>query len=159
MHILKLLEYKPLTDSGFTHPSSVESHPQIHICTLLSSCPELEGLAITLPAACPELFSDHSVALRETVHLRIAGSGVCLPPTVEGNIAELRKLLEGARELLTKKKQELGLEISVGKLLFNTKTRLVHGNYKSAKTVSEMGWGPLEHVAQGTVRHYGVVWG
>ena len=50
------------------------------------------------------------------------------------------------RELLAKMKQGLGVEISVGKFLFDTKTRLVHGNYKSAKTVSEMGWGPLEHV-------------
>ena len=59
---LKLLEYEPFLDSGFTHPSSVESHPQIHICVLLSSCPKLEDLAITLPTACPELFSDHFVA-------------------------------------------------------------------------------------------------
>ncbi|PWW72229.1 hypothetical protein C7212DRAFT_366546 [Tuber magnatum] len=141
---LKLLEYKPLSDSGFTHPSSVESHPQIHICALLASCPKLEDLAITLPTVCPELFSHHSVAWHETVHLRIAGSGVCRFPTVDGNIAEFSKLLECARELLAEKK-DLGVEISVGKFLFDTKTRLVHGNYKSAKMVSEMGWGPKEH--------------
>ncbi|CAZ83930.1 unnamed protein product [Tuber melanosporum] len=143
---LKLLEYKPLSDSGFTHPSSVESHPQIHICTLLSSCPKLEDLAITLPTACPELFSRHSVAWHETVRLRIAGSGVCRFSTVDENIAEFSKLLEGARELLGVKR-DLGVEISVGKFLFDTKTRLVHGNYKSAKVVSEMGWGPVEHVS------------
>ena len=33
------------------------------------------------------------------------------------------------------------------KFLFDTKTRLVHRNYKSAKIVSEMGWGPLEHIS------------
>ena len=113
----------------------------------MSSCPKLEDLAITLPAACPELFSDHSVAWHETIRLRIAGSGVCRFPTLDGNIAELSKLLESARELLAKKKEGLGVEISVGKFLFDTKTRLVHGNYKSAKTVSEMGWRPLEHVS------------
>ena len=67
---IKLLEYKLLSDSGFTHPSSVESHPQIHICALLSSYLKLEDLAITLPTACPELFSDHFVTLHVTVHLR-----------------------------------------------------------------------------------------
>ena len=51
-------------------------------------------------------------------------------------------LVESARELLTNKKQGLGVEISVGKFLFDTNTRLVHENYKRAKTVSEMGWGP-----------------
>ena len=100
---LKLLEYKPLTDSGFTHPSSVESHPQIHICALLSSCPKLKDLAITLLTACPELFLDHSVAWHETARLRIAGSGACRSPTVDGNIAAFSKLLESARELLAKK--------------------------------------------------------
>ena len=30
---------------------------------------------------------------------------------------------------------------------FDTKARLVHGNYKSAKTISEMGWEPVEHVS------------
>ena len=35
----------------------------------------------------------------------------------------------------------------MGKFLFDTETRLVHGNYKSAKTVGEMGWGPLEYVS------------
>ncbi|RPA96059.1 hypothetical protein L873DRAFT_1695904 [Choiromyces venosus 120613-1] len=143
---LKLLEYKPLSDSGFTHPSSVESHPQIHICALLASCPRLEDLAITLPTACPELFSHHAVAWHETVRLRIAGSGVCRFATVDGNIEEFSKLLDSARELLAEKK-DLGVEISVGKFLFDTKAKLVHGNYKSAKVVSEMGWAPLEHVS------------
>ena len=113
----------------------------------MSSYPKLEDLDITLLTACPEVFSGRSVAWHETVRLRIAGSGVCLFPTLDGNITELIKLLESARELLAKKKQELGVEISVGKFLFDIKARLVHENYKSTKTVSEMGWGPLEHVS------------
>ena len=113
----------------------------------MSSFPKLEDLAITPPTACPELFSDRSVAWHKTVRLRIAGSGVCRSPTVDGNITEPSKLLESARELLAKEKEGVGVEISVGKFLFDTKTCLVHGNYRGAKTVSQMRWGSLEHIS------------
>ena len=139
---LKLLEYKLFSDSGFTHPSSVESHPQIHICALLSSSPKHEDLAITLPIACLELFSDHSVAWHETVRLRIAGRGVGRSPTADGNIAECSKLLESARKLPAKKRQVFGVEISMGKFLFDTKTRLVHWNYKVPRLLARWSGDP-----------------
>lgn len=117
---LKLLEFKPLSDDGFQHPSSDVVDPQVHICSLLASCPRLKDLAITMPACCPDLFSCIAGHWHETVRIRIAGHGVCRTSglTMEANIEKFVDILESARKLVAPEtrrgKDEFDIEIAVG---------------------------------------------
>lgn len=116
---LKLVEFKPLSDDGFQHPSS-DVDPQVHICSLLASCPRLKDLAITVPACCPDLFSCIAGNWHETVRIRIAGHGICRAGglTMDTNIEKFVDILEAGRSLVSadarKGKDELDIEIAVG---------------------------------------------
>lgn len=116
---LKLLEFTPLSDDGFQHPSS-DVDPQVHICSLLASCPRLKDLAITVPTCCPDLFSCTAVNWHETVRIRIAGRGTCRETSMplKMNIEGFIDILESARNLVNpesrKGKGELDIEIAVG---------------------------------------------
>ena len=152
---LKLLEFIPLAEGGFEPPldptnnssslsSSNGSDEDMHICSLLASCPHLNDLAVTLPCACPELFRNPRVHWDETVRVRV-GSGIIMGRDVE----DLAALLESARTLLEQKRKDgnklRDIEIAVGPYIFETKARLVHGNYKEAKMMSDdMRWQPVE---------------
>ncbi|KAL7276807.1 hypothetical protein RUND412_000193 [Rhizina undulata] len=157
---LKLLEYTPLSDEGFRHPSAARD-PQVHICALLASCPRLTDLAITVPTCCKDLFKGPT-NWHETVRVRIAGGGSCSVPeqSLAENIEEFVGVLNSAREMVERRKSEgvsIDIEIAIGNYLFDTKTQLVHGNYKNAKKLSEMAWSPVEHLSRkGPYGHTGL---
>lgn len=160
---LKLLEFTPLTDEGFSHPSSDAVHPHLHICSLIASCPRLKDLAITVPACCPEMFSRPSVAWQETARIRVAGRGNCNPAglPLDMNIEGFIHTLESARDLVSpaarKGRGELDIEIAVGNWLFDVKTGFVHGNFLEAKKASEMLWAPEEFpTTKGPYGHTGL---
>ncbi|KAF8252556.1 hypothetical protein K440DRAFT_535711 [Wilcoxina mikolae CBS 423.85] len=135
---LRLLEFIPLAKGGFEPPQSTAQEDDLHICNLLASCPRLQDLAVTLPSACPDLFTNPTIDWHETVRIRVGSTGV----------DNLEALLESARTLLEQQRRrgndELDIEIAVGPYIFETKARLVHGSYKEAKIVSEMQWAPIE---------------
>lgn len=116
---LKLLEFTPLSDDGFQHPSS-DVEPQVHICSLLASCPRLKDLAITVPTCCQDLFSCIAGNWHETVRIRIAGHGICRTSnlSMEMDIERFVDVLDSARNLVDPKarrgKDELDIEIAVG---------------------------------------------
>lgn len=144
-HSLQLLEYIPLANDGFEPPLANENDHDLHICTLLASCPRLADLAITIPTACPELFSNPLAPWNETVRVRVGAQGI--RGAHGSRVDNLAALLEAARSLL--EKQELrgnsfDIELAVGPYLFDTRSRLVHGSFKAAKTLSEMRWTPME---------------
>ncbi|KAH0611284.1 uncharacterized protein H6S33_010549 [Morchella sextelata] len=160
---LKLLEFTPLSDEGFSHPSSDAVHPHLHICSLIASCPRLKDLAITVPACCPEMFSRPSVAWQETARIRVAGRGNCNPAglPLDMNIEGFIHTLESARDLVSpaarKGRGELDIEIAVANWLFDVKTGFVHGNFLEAKKASEMVWAPEEFpTTKGPYGHTGL---
>jgi len=118
---LKLLDYTPLSSSGFSHPppaaaSIPPSGP--HMCELIAGCPRLQDLTVTLPTCCSALFSA-SLPLRETLRLRVT-----TPPT-DGQ--GLKELLDAARGM------KVEVEISMGGWLFETAAKRVHGGFREER--------------------------
>jgi hypothetical protein len=139
---LKLLEFIPLENNGMQPPTTTSNaggENRSHICALLASCPKLADLAVTLPSACPDLFSNPSVQWKETIRVRVGSRGV-------DNIIAL---LNSARSLLEKRSNDdddFEIEIAVGPYLFETKRGLVHGSFAAAKAAEEGAeeWCPRE---------------
>ena len=138
---LKLLEFIPLAKDGFEPFQTPEDNR--HICSLLASCPRLSDLAITVPSACPNLFSNPDVDWKETVRVRVGSHGI--RGESDNRADNLTELLDSARTLLEKKNSDhLDIEIAVGPYLFEAKSRLVHGSYVAPKIASGNQWSPLE---------------
>jgi hypothetical protein len=142
---LKLLEFIPLEKNGFEPPRSRSQEEDLHICNLLAQSPRLQDIAVTLPSACPDLFSNPNADWHETIRVRVGASGIT--GKSDSRVENLAALLDSARNLLEQQRRrgnEFDIEISVGPYIFDTKNRMVHGSYKEPKTVSENQWNPIE---------------
>lgn len=143
---LKLLEFIPLEKNGFEPPTSNTVADDVHICQLLASCPRLSDLAVTLPSACPDLFANPDVDWKETIRLRVGSRGIS--GASDSRVENTISLLNSARALLEQQKRRgnttLDIEIAVGPYLFDTKARLVHGNFAAPKLASDFRWAPIE---------------
>jgi hypothetical protein len=142
---LKLLEFIPLEKNGFEPPASNALADDLHTCQLLAACPRLCDLAVTLPSACPDLFSNPAVEWKGTIRVRVGRGGIS--GAGDSRADNVIALLKGARTLLEQQKRrgnDLEIEIAVGPYLFDTKARLVHGSFAAPKVASEMRWTPIE---------------
>ncbi|KAI5802994.1 hypothetical protein EDC01DRAFT_490422 [Geopyxis carbonaria] len=112
---LELLDYSPST----TAAAATDADDAACHCALLASCPHLRDLSLTLPHACPTLFSNPAVAWTDTARLRLAAGS--------SSVEEFVALLASARALLEVKPELVDIEISRGAWVFETRARRVHG--------------------------------
>ena len=99
---LRVLEHSPRSDDGFWHPHPGHLADGEHICTLLTNCPRLEDLSISIPSMCPALFSNKAVRWNGECQVRaIALCGDSTGRRSNTSHDELRKTLNQARALMT----------------------------------------------------------
>ncbi|PSK42487.1 hypothetical protein B9Z65_4401 [Elsinoe australis] len=58
---LRVLDHSPRSDDGFYHPDPGVLAEGDHACEILTSCPNLHDLSISIPSMCADLFANESV--------------------------------------------------------------------------------------------------
>ncbi|KAF1986143.1 hypothetical protein K402DRAFT_90747 [Aulographum hederae CBS 113979] len=160
---LRVIEHAPRSDDGFWHPHPGHSVEQEHICSILSHCPKLEDLSISVPSMCSELFANKNVrwkgdcqvrALQLCEHQRQPRSSTTTtsipgkpnnPPMTPHD--QLRALLHTARTLTTARAtsispETLRLELFHSDFIFEPQLQAVHGVFEYAALASGGAWPP-----------------
>ncbi len=154
---LRVLEHSPRGDEGFSHPHPGFSSSQEHICTLLTSCPRLQDLSISIPSMCPALFANHTV--RWAGDCQVRALRLCedyspkvnhkrTPSKAADAIAAadtLRRVLENARGLCRAAARsvvprKLAVELFFAGCVFDPAEEVVHGAFGLAELVSHGHW-------------------
>ena len=151
---LRVLEHSPRSDDGFWHPHPGYLSDGSHICSILTDCPKLEDLSISIPSMCQELFSNTSVRWKGDFQVR-ALSLCGHDDTRRSNSAhdDLRKLLQQARRLTAARARscipaELNIEIFFADMIFDPHIRAVHGDFAEAAFVSAGTWPSKKNVSR-----------
>lgn len=156
---LRVLDYSPRSQDGFYHPDPGMVDPDEHICDILTKCPKLKDLSISVPSVCPHIFSRDDVpwqgecqirALRlcgqhHHHHAREASS--TQPPqqsTAQSNATRLQHLLNEARELIDNRRRtrhpDLFVELFFADCIFDPHAHVVHGDFALAQILSNGLW-------------------
>lgn len=150
---LRVLEHSPRSNDGFWHPHPGYLQDGAHICDILTSCPRLQDLSISIPTMCASLFSNHSVRWRGECQVRALGlcghddyqaSGSDCGNSHAAHLA-LRKVLSAARGLMRVRANgtipdELNLEIFFADMIFDPVVHAVHGDFAMAEMISGGTW-------------------
>src|SRR4051812_29952789 len=98
---LRVLEHSPRSNDGFWHPHPGSLSENEHICEVLTSCPKLETVSLSVPSMCTSLFAN------EDVHwagdLQVRALHLCGHEDGRSTHAaqdDLQKLLQQARRLI-----------------------------------------------------------
>src|SRR5688572_14753323 len=114
---LRVLEHSPRSDDGFYHPHPGYLSSGEHICDLLTACPNLRDVSISIPTMCPALFANTGVRWRGDCQVRalgLCGHGVATRSSAA--IVTLKQTLDQARRLVQARaagsfSEELRLEL------------------------------------------------
>lgn len=154
---LRMLEHAPRSMDGFWHPHPGSTTDSEHLCELLTHCPKLEDLSISLPSMCAELFSNSGVRWRGDCQVRalhICGHEHSHPVRQRGAIAtSLRKTLVAARSLSRSQARsilpvELNIELFFADCIFEPHISAVHGDFQIAESVSRGAWPGKKEVSR-----------
>lgn len=154
---LRMLEHAPRSMDGFWHPHPGSTTDNEHLCELLTRCPKLEDLSISLPSMCAELFSNSRVRWRGDCQVRalhICGHEHSHPVRNRSAItASLRKTLAAARNLSRSQARsilpvELNIELFFADCIFEPHASAVHGDFQIANSVSRGAWPGRKHVSR-----------
>lgn len=146
---LRMLEHAPRSMDGFWHPHPGSTTDNEHLCELLTHCPMLEDLSISLPSMCADLFSNTRVKWRGDCQVRalhICGHEHSHPVRDRGAItSSLRKTLAAARSLSRSQAKsilpvELNIELFFADCIFEPHVSAVHGDFQIAESVSRGAW-------------------
>jgi hypothetical protein len=151
---IRVIEHSPRSDDGFWHPHPGNLSTGEHICDLLTSCPKLEDLSISIPTMCSKLFSNNNVRWRGDCQVRALG--LCGDHTTgRSNMAhhELRDILSEARKLTRTRAcsrfpAELTLEIFFADMIFDPHVSRVHGDFQDAEYFSDGTWPLVKNVSR-----------
>ncbi|KAF2085667.1 hypothetical protein K490DRAFT_58553 [Saccharata proteae CBS 121410] len=144
---LRVLEHSPRSNDGFFHPHPGTPSSDDHLCEILSNCPRLETLSISVPSMCATLFAndqvrwsgdcqvratrlcDHDHDRNQTANEAASESAV-KDPTSHNKLA---LLLHTARHLATTHRsarvsKHLSIELFFAAFIFEPHLRLVHGD-------------------------------
>lgn len=117
---LRVLEYSPVSKDGFEHPDSTSVENDEHLCSVLTSCPRLENLSISLPSICPDIFSKDAVKWKGEVQIRT--TKLCRPNQDLARSVDAQdhywRMLNQARSLMASRQSEdidLHIEIFICK--------------------------------------------
>jgi len=134
---LRVLEHSPRSDDGFLHPHPGHLSDNEHICDLLTSCPKLEDVSISIPTMCSALFANKDVRWKGDCQVR--AQGICGEDKLNSNAAhsQLKKLLEQARQLIRARGSGiyptyLTLELFFAEMILDPHDHAVHGNFEDA---------------------------
>lgn len=159
---LRVLEHSPRSESGFFHPHPGFVNDQ-HLCEVLTQCPKLEDLSISLPSMCTALFSNSNVRWRGDCQVRALHLCGHEPHQVKrsrpnitritshkdtSTTGELKSLLKAARGLCKQKAASvvpttLTIELFFADRIFDPHIETVHGDFELAEMTANGLW-PLE---------------
>lgn len=143
---LRVLEHSPRSNDGFFHPHPGSLSQNEHICDILTSCPKLETVSLSVPSMCAALFSNENV--RWAGDLQVRALHLCGhehgKSTYEAQDA-LQKLLNQARQLIKRRAEchiprELYIELFFSDFIFEPHASAVHGDFSLAEISSGGTW-------------------
>lgn len=152
---LRVLDHSPRANRGFAHPHPGRANADEHICEILSSCPRLNDISVSLPSMCATMFSNHDVVWRGDVQVRAAH--LCGHEDINGNTAgaqtALQKLLDQSRRLVdlgaaSIVPRSMYVELFFADYIFEPSEHRVHGDFESAEVTSNGTW-PAEKYSSG----------
>lgn len=155
---LRVLEHSPRGDEGFSHPHPGSISTSEHLCTLLTSCPCLRDLSISMPTMCPQLFSNHKV--RWSGECQVRATHLCSHYTPISNqpakkerpstnslasnnelAHTLSKVLSAARSLCeTVQPGHLSVELFFAGCVFDPVPGRVHGAFGWSSLITHGAW-------------------
>ncbi|KAF2234428.1 hypothetical protein EV356DRAFT_515080 [Viridothelium virens] len=147
---LRVIEHAPRSSDGFIHchPGELEPDSSIHLCELLTSCPNLRDLSLSMPTVCAELFSNHRV--KWSGELQVRALSLCTLQHKRNvnrrdQVNSLSKLLSAARDLsrgtayrhcASDYQQSLSIEFFMSHSIFTPLSGTVHGDFSLARISS-----------------------
>ena len=165
---LRVLEHSPRSDEGFSHPHPGSISTSEHLCALLTSCPRLRDLSISMPSMCPQLFSNPDVrwsgecqvrATHLCPHFATSDSSVLSMPTgmeiLDGTVAPrpsshasnhelahtLSTVLSTARSLCEAvRPRNLSVELFFAGCVFDPVPGRVHGAFGWPSLITHGAW-------------------
>lgn len=149
---LRVINYAPIAPT-------ITGVSNIHVCDVITSCPNLIDVNITVPQLCEHLlcplpqyskdmtqFDELLSKWNGTAIIRLpCGGRTCLHPSLPlespENCTEIQRILGAARKL-----QQIAsgviVELSIGKYTFTPASFSVVGDFRGAKKVAEGMWQP-----------------
>ncbi|KAK4987922.1 hypothetical protein LTR50_004259 [Elasticomyces elasticus] len=151
---LRVLDHSPRSNDGFFHPHPGTLPSDQHICDLLTSCPKLRDVSISVPSLCPELFASENVQWQGDCQIRATGlcttttsadgsGGAMRPRGTKQATSVLKRVLSQARELIAARKRhhvDLYIEIFFASCIFEPSQSRVHGDFALAEIASSGLW-------------------
>ncbi|KIW07950.1 hypothetical protein, variant [Verruconis gallopava] len=143
---LRVLEHSPRAQDGFSHPHPGVYSENEHICDILTSCPKLQDLSISLPSMCASLFSNTRVLWKGDCQVRALHlCGHEEGSTSNAAIVAMKDLLRQARRLITCRAnayfpEQLTIELFFGDYIFDPHIESVHGDFSMAELISQGTW-------------------
>ena len=145
---LRVLEHSPRSMDGFWHPHPGQHTGNTHLCELLTQCPRLEDLSVSIPSMCSALFSNRDVKWRGDCQVRalhICGHEHITHKTRHKATSQLKQLLAQARALSNLRTRSvvptnLTLELFFADCIFDPHVETVHGDFALAEISSNGTW-------------------
>lgn len=149
---LKVINYAPTTPT-------VSGMPKIHVCDIVTSCPNLIDVNITVPQLCEHLlcplpqYTKNMIQFDEllskwngvAIIRLLRGGRTCLHPNLPlehpENCAEVQRILDTARKL-QQITSGVAVELTIGKFTFSPANFSVAGDFRGAKKLAEGMWQP-----------------
>jgi len=154
---LRMLEHAPRSMDGFWHPHPGSTTDNEHLCELLTQCPRLEDLSISLPSMCAALFSNRNVRWRGDCQVRalhVCGhEGAHAERDRSAVAASLRRTLAAARALAQSQAWsilpvDLSIELFFADCIFEPHVSAVHGDFQIAETLSRGAWPAAKEISR-----------
>ncbi|KAF2460116.1 hypothetical protein BDY21DRAFT_281410 [Lineolata rhizophorae] len=155
---IRTLEHSPRADAGFRYPhpghaqttaGATAGATEEHLCEVLTSCPRLTDLSVSLPSMCAALFANRGVRWRGDCQVRAAH--LCPVADHRPNnasadaLAALADTLAEARGLVAAKAASvlpdtLNLELFYSDVIFEPHAARVHGDFALAEVSAGGRW-------------------
>ncbi|OCL01810.1 hypothetical protein AOQ84DRAFT_204085 [Glonium stellatum] len=143
---LRVLEHSPRSNDGFWHPHPGSLSDSEHICTVLTSCPRLQTVSLSVPSMCSALFANEKVRWEGDCQVRAAR--LCGHEDGRSNIGAqetLQQLLQQARRLASARARsympkDLFVELFFADFIFEPHISSVHGDFQIAELASGGAW-------------------
>lgn len=165
---LRVLEHSPRSQDGFRHPHPGVLEPGEHICDVLTSCPRLKDVSISVPSVCSALFSNDEVRWQGECQVRalsLCGTDDAMGGRSSTNATPSRRqqqsrtadfrtaqtaklnalgsLLDSARTLIAsraRQRKHLDIELFFADCIFDPRDCVVHGDLAGARVSSGDSW-------------------